>query len=227
VWAGIARHGRPIQYAHVPRPLALWDVWTPIAALPAAFEPPSAGFALDWATLSRLAARGVAFATLTHAAGVSSTGDPRLDARLPLDEPYRLPAATVLAVEAARRRGGLVVAAGTTTTRALEHAAAGGALRPGPGVADQRIGPDTELRVADAVLTGVHEPGESHWELLRAFAGDTVLRRALAAAEEAGYRGHELGDSLLVFHRRRPAVRLVVPAGVYCRLCHRAGALQL
>ena len=29
--AGLARHGRPIQYAHVPEPLALWDVWTPIA----------------------------------------------------------------------------------------------------------------------------------------------------------------------------------------------------
>src|SRR5262245_18968349 len=32
VIAGLARHGRPIQYAHVPEPLALWDVWTRIAA---------------------------------------------------------------------------------------------------------------------------------------------------------------------------------------------------
>src|SRR6185503_4009875 len=31
LWAGLARHGRPIQYAHLPAPLALWDVWTPIA----------------------------------------------------------------------------------------------------------------------------------------------------------------------------------------------------
>jgi hypothetical protein len=74
--AGIARHGRPVQYAHVEAPLALWDVWTRIAALPAAFEPPSAGFALDWRMLDRFAARGIAFATLTHAAGLSSTGDP-------------------------------------------------------------------------------------------------------------------------------------------------------
>ena len=43
VWAGLARHGRAIQYAHVPAPLALWDVWSPIAGVPAAFEPPSAG----------------------------------------------------------------------------------------------------------------------------------------------------------------------------------------
>ena len=45
---GLARHGHPIQYAHVREPLALWDVWTRIAADPIAFEPPSAGFALDW-----------------------------------------------------------------------------------------------------------------------------------------------------------------------------------
>jgi S-adenosylmethionine:tRNA ribosyltransferase-isomerase len=51
VWAGIARHGRPIQYAHIPMPLALWDVWTPIATAPVAFEPPSASFVLDWKSL--------------------------------------------------------------------------------------------------------------------------------------------------------------------------------
>jgi S-adenosylmethionine:tRNA ribosyltransferase-isomerase len=94
VWAGMARHGRPIQYAYLARALALWDVWTPIAALPVAFEPPSAGFALDWRFLGALRARGVDFATITLAAGISSTGDPALDARLPFDEPYRVAATT-------------------------------------------------------------------------------------------------------------------------------------
>src|SRR5260370_26840143 len=47
IWEGLVRHGRPIQYSHVRTPLALWDVWTPIAGPPTAFEPPSAGFALD------------------------------------------------------------------------------------------------------------------------------------------------------------------------------------
>ncbi|HEY3075783.1 MAG TPA: S-adenosylmethionine:tRNA ribosyltransferase-isomerase, partial [Burkholderiales bacterium] len=94
VWAGIARHGRPIQYAYLSGALALWDVWTPIAALPVAFEPPSAGFAIDWRLLVALRRRGVGFATITLAAGISSTGDPALDARLPLDEPYRVPAST-------------------------------------------------------------------------------------------------------------------------------------
>ncbi len=199
IWSGIARHGKPIQYAHVAEPLALWDVWTRIAALPAAFEPPSAGFVLDWALLARLAARGVGFATLTHAAGISSTGDPALDARLPLPEPYHLPASTVAAIAAARARGGRVVALGTTVTRALEDAARGaGGLRPGPGLATLRIGAGTPLSLADAIVTGAHEPGESHYELLRAFASDELLARMSAALEEHGYRTHEFGDSVLL-----------------------------
>jgi S-adenosylmethionine:tRNA ribosyltransferase-isomerase len=69
IWEGIARHGRPIQYTHMVPPLALWDVWTRIAGPPVAFEPPSAGFVLDWQLLGAVRRRGVAFATLTHAAG--------------------------------------------------------------------------------------------------------------------------------------------------------------
>jgi S-adenosylmethionine:tRNA ribosyltransferase-isomerase len=46
----------------------------------------------------------------------------------------------------------------------------------------------------DAILTGVHEPGESHFELLRAFASDAVLDHTHAALLEHGYRTHEFGD---------------------------------
>jgi S-adenosylmethionine:tRNA ribosyltransferase-isomerase len=198
IWAGIARHGKPIQYAHVPSPLALWDVWTRVAALPVAFEPPSAGFVLDWGLLSALKARGVGFATLTHAAGISSTGDDELDARLPLDEPYDLPAATVQAIAQAKARGARVIALGTTVTRALEHAGASGALRSGPGTAGQRLGAGSTLRVVDAIISGTHEPGTSHYELLRAFASDAVLRRAAEELERAGYLTHEFGDTVLI-----------------------------
>ncbi|AMO23346.1 S-adenosylmethionine:tRNA ribosyltransferase-isomerase [Ramlibacter solisilvae] len=206
VWAGIARHGKPVQYAHLREPLALWDVWTRVAALPVAFEPPSAGFLLDWALLAALRRRGVGFATLTHAAGLSSTGDPALDARLPLPEPYHLPAATVAAVAAAQRHGGRVIALGTTVTRALEHAAALGPLRAGPGLADQRIAAGTPLRVVDVIVSGTHEPGTSHYQLLRAFACDELLRRASVELERGAYLTHEFGDSVWVERTRgRPA----------------------
>src|SRR5262249_24905475 len=123
IWAGLARHGRPIQYAHLPTSLAMWDVWAPISGPPVAFEPPAAGFALDWQTLLAIRARRARRATLTHAAGITSTGDDALDQRLPFDEPYHIPAATTCAILQTRLRGGRVVAVGTTVVRALEHAA--------------------------------------------------------------------------------------------------------
>jgi S-adenosylmethionine:tRNA ribosyltransferase-isomerase len=199
ILAGLAVHGRPIQYAHVPEPLALWDVWTRIAADPVAFEAPSAGFALDWRTLATWRRRGIAFATLTHAAGISSTGDPALDARLPLDEPYDIPAATAAAIDRVRSQDRRLIAIGTTVVRALESAAGpDGRVPAGAGMARGRIGPEARLRVVDAVLSGVHQPGESHFELLRAFANDAALGRMSAAVEGHGYRTHEFGDSLLI-----------------------------
>jgi len=200
IWSGIARHGKPVQYSHMHEPLKLWDVWTRVAALPVAFEPPSAGFVLDWALLSSLKAAGVAFATLTHAAGLSSTGDDALDARLPLDEPYHIPASTVRAIREAKQRGGRVIALGTTVTRALEHAAAQRGLKPGAGLANQKLGPDSQLRIVDVIVSGTHEPGTSHYELLRAFAADGVLRHASAELDAHGYLTHEFGDSVWIEH---------------------------
>jgi S-adenosylmethionine:tRNA ribosyltransferase-isomerase len=207
-WRALATHGRPIQYSHLRAPLQLWDVWTPFAAVPLAFEPPSAGFVIDWQTLASLRARGIGFATLTHAAGLSSTGDAELDRRLPLDEPYRISASTARRVAQARRDGARVIAIGTTVVRALEHAARiDGVARAGEGLATQRIGRETRLRVVDALVTGTHEPGSSHHELLRAFADDAVLARAAVALEQRRYRTHEFGDSMLVFYSKPPAAR--------------------
>lgn len=201
-WSELARVGRPVQYAHVPEPLALWDVWTVIAGPPVAFEPPSAGFLLDWAGLSALRARGAAFATLTHAAGLSSTGDATLDARLPLAEPYRIPARTAALVRQTRARRGRVIAIGTTVVRALEHAGAHGVLDRGveangiESVADQRLGSGSPLRVVDVLVSGTHEPGTSHHELLRAFVSDEVVARTDRALAAARFRTHEFGDSV-------------------------------
>jgi S-adenosylmethionine:tRNA ribosyltransferase-isomerase len=204
VFAGLARHGRPIQYAHEHKPLALWDVWTKIAADPIAFEPPSAGFALDWCTQSVWRQRDVSFSTLTHAAGISSTGDPTLDLQLPFDEPYYIPRRTASAINDVKSRGARVVAVGTTVVRAVESAAkADGSVRIGYGVAKGRIGRHTPIRVVDAILTGVHRPGESHFELLEAFTDDAVLAEISEAFSTHDYRPHEFGDSMLIERHAR------------------------
>lgn len=199
IWAGLASHGKPIQYSHMQASLEVWDVWTRIAGPPVAFEPPSASFILDWHVLAEIREHCTAFATITHAAGISSTGDEDLDHLLPFDEPYHIPEATAEAVETTRRRGGRVIAVGTTVVRALEAAATeDGHLRSGDGVAKGKIGPATRLRVVDAILSGTHEPGTSHYELLRAFLEDSTLERATSELIAQGYRTHEFGDSVLI-----------------------------
>lgn len=199
IWEGLARHGRPIQYSHVSQQLAIWDTWTPIAGPPVAFEPPSAGFVLDWNALALMTAGGVRFATITLAAGISSTGDPDLDALLPFDEPYRMSTSTAMAIENARAQGGRIIAIGTTVVRALEHAAEfDGIVRAGEGVATQKINAASRLRIVDAIVSGTHERGTGHYELLRAFADDKMLDCMDQELNAHAYRTHEFGDSIFL-----------------------------
>ena len=65
----------------------------------------------------------------------------------------------------------------------------------GNGIA-QGTSRGTRLRVVDAILTGVHHSGESHFELLRAFADDALLAKTSADFIAYRYRAHEFGDSM-------------------------------
>ncbi|HLT37415.1 MAG TPA: S-adenosylmethionine:tRNA ribosyltransferase-isomerase [Enhygromyxa sp.] len=201
--AALYAAGRPIQYSHLEEPLELWSVQTVFASRPWAVEMPSAGRPLTAGMLAALRRRGIELARLTHAAGLSATGDPQLDAALPLPERYEIPAQTVAALARTRARGGRVIAVGTTVVRALEGAAArDGTVRAGPGVTDLIITPSRPLRIVDALLTGMHEPSESHYRLLGAFTPPALLERAWERALASGYRSHEFGDLALLWSPR-------------------------
>jgi S-adenosylmethionine:tRNA ribosyltransferase-isomerase len=199
LWRALYASGNPVQYSYLRARLDLWHVQTPFGSRPWAFETPSAGRSLTWALLLDLARRGVQLVHVTHAAGLSSTGDPATDALLPLPERYLIPEATVQAIESARTGGGRVVAVGTTVVRALEGSGAlHGRLTAGEGVTDLRIDAAYRPVVVDGLLTGIHEPGTSHFSLLTAFAPAALLCRAYEHAERDGYLGHEFGDCSLV-----------------------------
>src|SRR6185437_9149308 len=200
LWTALYRHGRPVQYAYVAGPLELWHVQTRYASRPLCAELPSAGRPLTWGLLLSLIRKGVSVASLTHAAGLSSTGEPALDALLPMPERFEIPAETVAAIRATKAAGGRVIAVGTTVTRALEGCAVQheGEVVAGSGVTDLVIHAGFRLRVVDGILSGMHEPGASHFHLLEAFAPLDVLSRAHAHAEGAGYLAHEFGDSTLI-----------------------------
>lgn len=200
LWSALYRHGRPVQYAYVAGPLDLWHTQTRYGSRPWAAEMPSAGRPLAWELLLDAVRRGVNVAALTHAAGLSSTGDAALDAALPLPERFEIPEDTARAVRETRARGGRVIAVGTTVARALEGCAAlhGGEVEAGEGITDLILDRSSRPRVVDGLLTGMHEPSASHFHLLEAFAPPALLHRAHAHAEAEGYLAHEFGDSTLV-----------------------------
>jgi S-adenosylmethionine:tRNA ribosyltransferase-isomerase len=207
LWQTLYAAGAPVQYAHRSEQLPLWSVQTAYAGRPWAAEMPSAGRPLTWDIVLGLRRVGVDVAALTHAAGLSSTGDDALDRALPWPERYEIPRRTVEAVRATRLRGDRVIAIGTTVVRALEAAAyddgdpptdGGPAIRAGSGIATLRLEPGYRPRIVSGLVSGLHVPGESHFELLSAFAPGDQLRKAIALASQHGLSSHELGDACLI-----------------------------
>jgi S-adenosylmethionine:tRNA ribosyltransferase-isomerase len=193
--AFLARHGRPIRYAYVPRQWPLAEYQTVFGREPGSAEMPSAGRPFTAEVVTDLVTRGVALAPIVLHTGVSSQepGEP------PQPERFRVPESTARLVNATRAAGGRVVAVGTTVTRALESAAdLDGTLRARSGWTDLVLGPERPARVVNGLVTGWHAPGASHLALLTAVAGPALVERAYAEALRQGYRWHEFGDSCLL-----------------------------
>lgn len=192
-WRNLYRHGRPVQYSYHKDDLKLWSLQNVYSSRPWAVEMPSAGHAFSWDLLLRLIRKGVEIVPLTHGAGLSSTGDEKIDEALPLDEKFEVPAATIEAVRRAKNRGGRVIAVGTSVVRALESANSGQSNFTG-----LKIGAGYELKVVNGLLTGTHDVSESHYQLLRAFLTENILARVSRHLDEEHYLTHEFGDLCLV-----------------------------
>jgi S-adenosylmethionine:tRNA ribosyltransferase-isomerase len=200
MWNGIYAYGRPVQYSYIKDDLALWSVQTVYGSRPWAMEMPSAGQPLSWSILLALKRRDIRLTWLTHAAGLSAVGHEELDDQFPMTESFDIPEVAIEAIEQTQAHGGRIIASGTTVVRALEGCAAlnGGKLAPGRGETDLIIDRSFEPIIVDGILTGVHDPAQSHFRLLHAFSDETTLRRAWRHATAAGYLCHEFGDSCLV-----------------------------
>jgi S-adenosylmethionine:tRNA ribosyltransferase-isomerase len=193
LWRNIYRHGKPVQYSYLEDELKLWSVQNVYSSRPWAVEMPSAGHALSWRLLLKLIRQGVQIVPLTHGAGLSSTGDVRIDLALPLAERFEIPQSTMEAVRRTRAGGGRVIAVGTSVVRALESAGLG--LR---GFTTLKLGPGYERKVVDGLLTGTHDVSESHYQLLRTFLPENILAQVTHRLELQDYLTHEFGDLCLI-----------------------------
>ncbi len=191
----LARHGRPIRYAYVPDPWPLDAYQSVFASAPGSAEMPSAARPFTPELVIRLISAGLVLAPITLHAGVASleTGEP------PLPERFRVPEPTARLVNLTRAAGRRVIAVGTTSTRALESAAGpDGTVRAAQGWTDLVLHGGQQTRAVSGLITGWHDPGASHLELLHAVAGTALVGAAYQAAEQAGYLWHEFGDSCIL-----------------------------
>jgi S-adenosylmethionine:tRNA ribosyltransferase-isomerase len=195
VMAYLARHGRPIRYAYVPRQWPLSSYQTVFARYPGSAEMPSAARPFSTELVTSLVASGITIAPITLHAGVSSAepGEP------PAAEWLDVPPTTARLVNLTHASGGRLIAVGTTATRALESAAtADGYAEAVTGWTDLVLGPDRPARLVDGLITGWHDAGASHLLLLEAVAGPELVAAAYREAVEHGYLWHEFGDSALL-----------------------------
>jgi len=174
---------------------------TVYARMPGAVAAPTAGLHFDEALLAKLAAKGVARASVTLHVGAGTFQPVRADdisKHVMHSEWYSIPEATVQAIAKARAAKGRVVAVGTTALRALESAAAEGEIRPGSAETRLFIVPGYEFRVVDRLVTNFHLPRSTLLMLVSAFAGAANIRRAYEHAVEARYRFFSYGDAMLL-----------------------------
>jgi S-adenosylmethionine:tRNA ribosyltransferase-isomerase len=112
---------------------------------------------------------------------------------------YRIPEATVQALERTRARGGRVCAVGTTSLRALESAVSEtGQLRAGSGETRLFIRPGFRFRIVQRLLTNFHLPKSTLLMLVAAFAGLDNVMHAYRHAVQERYRFFSYGDAMLV-----------------------------
>lgn len=193
--AYMRRHGQPIRYGHVSQAWPLSDYQTVFAREPGSAEMPSAARPFTNELVTSLVTSGVRFAPVVLHSGVASFEENEL----PDIERFRVSESSARLINDTRRAGGRIIAVGTSSVRALETAAdEAGFVHAWKGRTDLIITPERPVRAVDGILTGWHDVGASHLDLIAAVGGQDLVARAYEQARSTGYVWHEFGDSLLV-----------------------------
>ena len=189
------KHGQPIKYTQLENPFPLSYYQTFFSFHPGSAEMPSAGRGFTEALLRKLVKKGVVLAPITLHTGVSSLEEDEK----PYPEYMEVNPVTALLINTAKEEGRRVVAVGTTAIRAIESVVnEQGQVQAFRGHTDLFIEDTHQMRVADGLLTGFHEPKASHLHMLQSLAGFEHIERAYQQAIEADYYWHQFGDLHLI-----------------------------
>ncbi|WP_099364842.1 S-adenosylmethionine:tRNA ribosyltransferase-isomerase [Fredinandcohnia onubensis] len=190
------RLGEPVRYEYINHPWDLDYYQTVFASHPGSVEMPSAGRAFSWELLFTLMRKGIQIDFIQLHTGLSYLLDDKWH-QTPEEneEEYHISEQTKQRILETKAAGKRVIAVGTTVVRALETFAISGALS---GVTNLYINEHFPLKIADGIITGLHEPKASHLDMLSAFISKQYLLQAYEHAIDAGYLWHEFGDMNLI-----------------------------
>ena len=188
--------GEPIRYEYIEKPWDLDYYQTVFASHPGSVEMPSAGRAFSWELIFKLKRQNIQLDFIQLHTGLSYLLDDSYH-QTPEEnvEEYHISKLTIERILATKAAGKRVIAVGTTVVRALESAAKSGVLS---GTTNLYIDRQYHLKIADGIITGLHEPQASHLDMLSAFVSEQHLLQAYNHAIEAGYLWHEFGDMNLI-----------------------------
>jgi S-adenosylmethionine:tRNA ribosyltransferase-isomerase len=174
---------------------------TVFAKEPGAVAAPTAGLHFTEDLFDELGKRGIQHEFVTLHVGIGTfrpISAPTLDEHVMHHEWCSVSAETVERLSATRARKGRIVAVGTTVVRTLETAAQSGKLIPFTGTTNLFIRPPYQFHAVDVLLTNFHLPRSTLLILVRAFGGDSLIRRAYEVAIRDGYRFFSYGDAMLI-----------------------------
>ncbi|MDQ1145553.1 S-adenosylmethionine:tRNA ribosyltransferase-isomerase [Bacillus sp. SORGH_AS 510] len=188
--------GEPVRYEYINKPWGLEYYQTVFATQPGSVEMPSAGRAFSWELLFNLKKKGVQLVFIQLHTGLSYLLDDKWD-HSPTEnyEQYRISTEGWETILHAKVEGRRVIAVGTTVVRAMETVARNGVLS---GWTNLYIKPTSKLKIANGIITGMHEPEASHLDMLSAFIEKDLLSNAYIEALDKGYLWHEFGDMNLI-----------------------------
>ncbi|EKN69132.1 S-adenosylmethionine tRNA ribosyltransferase [Neobacillus bataviensis LMG 21833] len=188
--------GEPVRYEYIEQPWDLDFYQTVFASHPGSVEMPSAGRAFSWELLFNLKRNDIQVDYIRLHTGLSYLLDDQwIQTPEENEEEYHISDGTMARIIETKAAGKRVIAVGTTVVRALETAAKNGALS---GMTNLYINQHYPLKIADGIITGLHEPKASHLDMLSAFVSEHHLLKAYGQAIDTGYLWHEFGDMNLI-----------------------------
>ena len=99
----------------------------------------------------------------------------------------------------AKKENRRIIALGTSVVRALVSASQkNGVLEAGTKITDLKISCDTNLEILDGIITGMHEEGASHLNLLCPFLPIGSIQQHYLIAVKEGFLWHEYGDLMMM-----------------------------